>query len=276
MITYTQASVLVKPATRLRARWQSLRIWVELIRNLAVRDVEIRYKHSLLGLYWALINPLLTAAIYGFVFGVILHSNSGSIPFVVFMIMGLTFWNIFNNGVMSATTSITGSAALLAKIYFPRIVLPTASVIARLIDFLFSVLILVVLILVYHVPIYLAGFWIIPILVIQLVFTLGISYLVAALNVLYRDVSQLAALLLMMWMWFSPVMYAVNTLPNWVQSILLLNPMGAFLQAERDVLFTGHLTVTPYLWAAAAWSAFVFIAGVVVFKRMEPLFSEVM
>lgn len=261
---------------RLHTRIQSLRIWVELIRNLAVRDVEIRYKHSLLGLYWALVNPLLTAGIYAFVFGVIMHSSSGSVPYVVFLMMGLTFWNIFNNGVMSATVSVTGSASLLAKIYFPRIVLPTASVAARLIDFLFSLVILVVLIVVYRVPVYLSGLWVLPILGVQLLFTLGISYFVASLNVLYRDVSQLTGLLLMMWMWLSPVIYAVNALPNWVQSILLINPMGAFLQSERDLVFSGQLTGAPYLWAAAIWSIFVFIAGIALFKRIEPLFSEVM
>lgn len=263
-------------AQRASARWRSLRIWVELIRNLAVRDVEIRYKHSLLGLYWALINPLLTAGIYGFVFGVILHSNSGAVPFVVFLLTGLTFWNVFNNGVVSATASITGSASLLAKIYFPRVVLPTASVVARLIDFLFSLVILVVFILIYRVPIHVQGLWVLPILVVQILFTLGVAYLAAALNVLYRDVSQLVGLLLMIWMWLSPVLYAVNTLPNWVQSILLINPMGSFIQSERDLIFTGHLTGAPYLWAAVAWSVFVFVAGVALFKRLEPLFAEVM
>lgn len=269
-------TVISASTTRFRARWQSLRIWIELIRNLAVRDVEIRYKHSLLGLYWALINPLLTAGIYGFVFGVIMHASSGSVPYVVFLIMGLTFWNIFNNGVMSATVSVTGSASLLAKIYFPRIVLPTAAVAARLIDFLFSFIILAILLVVYRVPVFLSGVWVLPILGLQLLFTLGISYLTASLNVLYRDVSQLTALLLMVWMWLSPVLYQIATLPNWVQSILLINPMGAFLQAERDLLFSGHLTVTPYLWAAGAWSFFVFVAGIALFKRIEPLFAEVM
>lgn len=276
MTAHVQRAPLTSRSIGFRARWQSLRIWVELIRNLAVRDVEIRYKHSLLGLYWALINPLLVAAIYSFVFGVIMHSTSGSVPYVVFLVMGLTFWNVFNNGVQSATTSITGSASLLAKIYFPRIVMPTASVLARLIDFLFSLVIVVIFTMVYRVPVYSAGLWIVPLLLVQILFTLGISYMTAALNVLYRDVSQLVGLLLMIWMWFSPVIYAITTLPNWVQSILLINPMGAMLQAERDLVFTGHLTGAPYLWSAVAWSVFVFVSGIALFKRIEPLFAEVM
>lgn len=109
-----------------------------------MRDVETRYKHSLLGLYWAIINPLVTAAIFGFVFGVIFHATSKPIPYVVYLLSGLTFWNFFTNGLMSATVSVSGNAALLAKIYFPRVVLPTASILARLIDLGFSALVLVV------------------------------------------------------------------------------------------------------------------------------------
>ena len=128
--------VLVATAGR---RWLSLRIWLELIRNLAVRDVETRYKHSLLGLYWAIINPLVMALIFSFLFTVIFHASSKPIPYVVFLLTGLTFWNLFANSLMSATGSIAGNAALLSKLYFPRVVIPTAAVMARFIDFLFSV-----------------------------------------------------------------------------------------------------------------------------------------
>jgi ABC-type polysaccharide/polyol phosphate export systems, permease component len=161
------------------------------VRNLAVRDVETRYKHSLLGLYWAIINPLFTAAIFSFVFGTIFHAPNKPIPYIVFLLTGLTFWNFFGNSVNSGAVSITGNAALLAKIYFPRVVLPTAAVLARLIDFLFSCVVLAVFIGLYRVPIHWSTLWLVPLLGLQLVFTLGIAYLVAAANVLYRDVTQL-------------------------------------------------------------------------------------
>ncbi len=259
--------------------WRAMRrqwgLWAELTRNLAVRDVETRYKHSMLGLYWAIVNPLVTAAIFGFVFGVIFHVSS-KIPYVVFMLTGITFWNFFVNGVMSAVGSISGNAALLAKIYFPRIVLPTASVLARFIDFFFSLLVLIVFIFIYHTPIYWTSLWIPVILVLQVFFTLGIGYLVAALNVLYRDVNQLMGLILLVWMYFSPVMYPVTNLKPSLRSILLMNPMGSLLQMERDVIFTGHLQYPLFAWVALAWTAFVFLAGISLFRRIEPLFAEVM
>lgn len=249
------------------------------MRNLAVRDVETRYKHSLLGLYWAIVNPLVTAAIFAFVFGVIFKAGadtSYNMPYIVFIISGLTFWNFFANGVMSATGSITGSAALLAKLYFPRVVLPTASVTARFIDLGFSTLVLAVFVAVYRVPIHSSAIWVLPVLLLEALFTFGVGYLMASLNVLYRDMTQLVGLLLMVWMYVSPVMYGTTGVPPALQDVLLLNPMGAILQAERDLIFSGKLSQAPFLWLAVVWTAFVFVAGLLVFKRIEPLFAEVM
>ena len=257
-------------------RVQSILLWMQLTRNLAVRDVETRYKHSLLGLYWAIINPLITAAIFTFLFSVIFHTPSGNVPYVVFLVTGLTFWNFFANGIMSATGCISGSAGLLAKIYFPRVVLPTASVFARLIDLLFSLIVMVAFILLYRVPIHWTALWVIPLLGVQVMFTLGIAYLFASLNVLYRDMTQLVGLLLMVWMYGSPVMYTATTVNPTLQGVLLMNPMGGLLQAMRDLIFVGHVTDMPFLWSAFAWSLFTFFAGLSVFKRIEPLFSEVM
>lgn len=263
----------------LQRRWESLLRWLELVNNLAVRDVETRYKHSLLGLYWAFINPLVTASIFGFVFGVIFKQGASSsypMGYVVFLLSGLTFWNFFGNGVMSATGCITGSAALLAKLYFPRVVLPTAAVMARLIDLGFSLVVLAVVVVIYRVPLHWTAIGVIPLVVIEIVFTLGVGYAAAALNVLYRDMTQIIGLVLMVWMWASPVMYAISGAPGELQKVLLLNPMGGILQAQRDLLFTGRLTDPSGLWSAVAWSAFTFVGGLALFKRLEPLFAEVM
>ncbi len=265
-------------ATLARAyqRWRSIAVWLELARNLAVRDIETRYKHSFLGLYWAVINPLITAIIFTFVFQVIFHASSKPIPYVVYVVCNLTFWNFFANAVSSATTCITGSAALLAKLYFPRIVLPTASVVARLIDVAFSAIVLAIFILIYHVRVHWTAIWIVPALGVETLFTLGVAYLVSSLNVLLRDMAQLIGLVLMIWMYLSPVMYTLAGQPNVIQIVLLMNPMGALLQTNQDLLFTGHLTHPIALWAAGMWSLFVLVGGVAVFKRIEPLFAEVM
>jgi ABC-2 type transport system permease protein len=252
------------------------RRWLELMHNLAVRDVETRYKHSLLGLYWALINPLVMALIYSFVFGTILHASSKPLPYVVFLLTGLTFWNLFNNGVMSATTSITGNAQLLAKLYFPRVVLPTAAVLARLIDFGFSFVILVIIILLYHVPIHWTILALPAVLVPEIVFTMGVGFLTASLNVLYRDINQLIGLFLMMWMYLSPVMFQFTGLSEKLQAVLFLNPMGSFIQVERNLIFSGTFGDPAYAWSMLVWTIFVYAFGLRIFKRIEPLFAEVM
>lgn len=250
--------------------------WLELTKNLAVRDVETRYKHSLLGLYWTLINPLVTAMIFSFVFQDIFHATSKPIPYVVFLLSGLTFWNFFANAIMSATTSVTGNAQLLAKLYFPRVVLPTASVLARLIDFFFSFLVLMVFIVLFHVRLHWSFAFLPIVLGGQVFFTLGVAYLTAALNVLYRDMTQLIGLLLMVWMYLSPVMYKASAVPAALQSVLLLNPMGSFLEIERELLFTGYLVHPTFLWVAVVWTIFLYAVGLRLFKRIEPLFAEVM
>ena len=251
--------------------------WVELIRNLAVRDVETRYKHSLLGLYWTLINPLVTALIFSFVFQDIFHATSKPVPYVVFLLSGLTFWNLFNNGVYSSTTSVTGNAQLLAKLYFPRVVLPTAAVLARMIDFAFGLVILLVFFALYRVPLHWTGFLLIaPILLLQVVFTFGIAFITSALNVLYRDMSQLIGLLLMVWMYMSPVMFHPSSAPVELRLVFYINPIGAMISAEKDLLFTGQIGHPLFLWFAVLWTMLVYAAGLRLFKRIEPLFAEVM
>ena len=165
---------------------------------------------------------------------------------------------------------------MLAKIYFPRVVLPTAAVLARFIDLCFSLAVLCIFILIYRVPIHWTALLAIPLLALELSFTLGMAYLFAALNVLYRDMTQLVGLVLMIWLYLSPVMYSATTLSSSMQSALLMNPMGGILQAVRDLIFVGRVTDGPFLWAGAAWCLFVFVAGLAVFKRIEPLFAEVM
>jgi ABC-2 type transport system permease protein len=252
------------------------RRWLELMHNLAVRDVETRYKHSLLGLYWALINPLAMALIYSFVFGTIFHASSKPLPYVVFLLTGLTFWNLFNNGVVSATTSITGNAQLLAKLYFPRVVLPTAAVLARLIDFGFSFVVLLIFIVVYRVPLHWTILALPVALVPEVIFTIGVGFLTASLNVLYRDVNQLVGLFLMIWMYLSPVMFQFNTLSEKLQAVLFLNPIGSFIQVERNLIFAGTFGDPAYAWSMLVWTLFVYAFGLRVFKRIEPLFAEVM
>jgi ABC-2 type transport system permease protein len=133
-----------------------------------------------------------------------------------------------------------------------------------------------VFILIYRTPVHWTAIWIVPIVALQVLFTLGIGYLVASVNVLYRDMTQLIGLVLMIWMWLSPVMYALDSVPAPIRHVLLMNPLGAVVQAERELLFTGYVTNLSSLWVAAFWACVAFVGGLAVFNRIEPLFAEVM
>lgn len=223
-----------------------------------------------------MINPLINAGIYAFVFKIIFHASSRPIPYVVFLLTNLTFWNFFANGLLSATGSVTGNAALLAKIYFPRMVLPTAAIMARLIDFAFSVFVLSIVIALYGVPVQ-STLVIVPvILLIQVAFTWGVGLILSAVNVLYRDVTQLIGLILMVWFYLTPVMYRVTAVPQPLRGLLLLNPVGATVDAERNVLYTGHLVHPHSLEVAGLVTIGTLVVGWWVFRRLEPLFAEVM
>lgn len=250
--------------------------WKELTLQLARRDIMIRYKHSMLGLYWAVLNPLLMALVFTMVFSTIMRVKVPGIPYLVFMLTGLTVWNLFGNSVTTTVQSLTGNASLLAKSYFPREILPTAGVVARLVDFGFAFLVLMFFYVIYHVHIGVAVLGLPLILIPEIMFTLGVSYLVAALNVLYRDVNQLVGLILLLWMYLSPVVYSITLVPARFYKLYLLNPMGEAVYLTQNLLLYNKWPASwHYLvfWIVSLGTLFL---GLAVFKRLEPLFGEIM
>jgi len=258
------------------SRYRNLVRYKDLVLGLALRDVKMRYQLSVLGLYWAILNPLFLALIWNYVFRIIFRAQGiEGVPYVVFLFCGLTFWNLFANSVLTATNCLTGNASLLSKIYFPRIILPTASVLARLVDFGFSLIVLAIFMAIYHVrPGPYIG-WIPLLLLIELVFTLGMAYLVASLNVLYRDVSQMVGVVLLLWMYLSPVFYTMDQLQAlrgyfWINAIGELVGMQSSLVLERTRFAISELAVATLIAVG------ILALGIIVFRRLEPLFAEVM
>jgi len=244
---------------------------------LALRDVKIRYQLSVLGLYWAVLNPLLMALIWAFVFSKIFHAaGMEGVPYVVFLFTGLTFWNLFANSLLTATNSLTGNASLLSKLYFPRIILPTASVLARLVDFGFSVIVLAIFMIAYHIKPGSHAGWIPLLLLIEVVFTLGMAYLVASLNVLYRDVNQMLGVVLLLWMYLSPVFYLVNQIPGNIRPYFIFNAIGELVGMQSTLLLSDKMFSFHILGLDAIISLGVLLIGLLVFNHLEPLFAEVM
>lgn len=259
------------------ARYRAFLRYKDLVLGLALRDVKVRYQLSVLGLYWAVLNPLLMALVWAFVFSKIFRATGmEGVPYVVFLFCGLTFWNLFANSLITATNSLTGNASLLSKLYFPRIILPTASVLARLVDFGFSLIVLAIFMAAYHIRPGPYIWWIPLLLMIQLVFTLGMAYLVASLNVLYRDVNQIVVVLMMLWMYLSPVFFTINQIPASISKYFLFNAVGELVGMESALVLNGPMFHFHVLAIEALISGAVFIVGFVVFHRLEPFFAEVM
>jgi ABC-type polysaccharide/polyol phosphate export permease len=248
-----------------------------LLWRLAVRHVRSRYSHSVLGIYWALINPLVTAAVLGLVFGpmlrVIVHQET---PFVLFVLSGLLLWSFFNNSVADASLSITNYATLLGKVRFPRSVLPLAAVAARCIDLLFSAGVLIVLMAIWRVPVTPAMVWSIPILGIVIVITIGVSLAVASLNVVYRDVHHIVSLILLLWFYLCPIVYSFDQVSEPFRTLLLINPLASLISEFRGVFLFGVAPSTPYLLSAAAVSSLILMLGWAIFRRLDATFAEIL
>lgn len=254
-----------------------VRAALDLLISLTMRDVRVRYQLSILGLYWGILNPLLMALIYGFVFSDVFHSKGISgVPYLLFIFSGMTFWGLFSNSLTSSVNSLTGNASMLSKVPFPRIILPTSSVLARFIDFVFSLCVLLVMIVVYHRHITIVALWDVLLVVTQLLFTLGLGYVVSSLNVFFRDVSQILNLVLMIWLYLSPVFYVPSQVPVSLRWVTRYNVIGNIVHMEVAALINNTLPSIEDVLFCLAVSVVVFVVGWLVFISVQDKFAEVM
>ena len=194
----------------IRLLWQ----YRELLWNLAHREISQRYKQSVLGYAWVLLNPLFQMLVISFVFSVILKVPSHGAPFILFLSAALLPWNLLVNSLTSSSNVLVSNSPLITKIYFPREILVYATIIAKIIDFLYSCLILLAFLVIFHIPISFALLWVPLIILIQLVLIAGISLMLATFNLFYRDIQYLLSLVITLWMYLTPVMYPVEIIPE--------------------------------------------------------------
>lgn len=254
-----------------------------LIRNLVVRDLKVRYKNSLLGVAWSWLNPLLMMVVYTIFFTVLLRNTS--LPhYPVFLLSGLLPWNFFSESLISATGSIVNNAHLVKKVYFPREVLPISIVLAGMINFIIALPVFFALTLLFGVPL---TPWVLllPVtILIQVIFTVGLTLLLSTLNVFYRDTQFILSVLMLAWFFLTPVFYPIEMVP---QSATLLgvtfnarlwlyrlNPMASIITSYHDLLYTGVPTGSVFLLRPAVISLIVLVVGYLVFLRYSLRFGE--
>ncbi|MFZ2206614.1 MAG: ABC transporter permease [Microgenomates group bacterium] len=246
----------------------------ELLWNLANREITQRYKQSVLGYAWVILNPLFQLVVMSFVFGQILKVYSLGVPFIIFLSVALLPWNLFAASLSSSTNVLIGNSSLITKIYFPREILVYSAIMAKTVDFLFSCLVLIVFLIIFQIPITSSIFWIPVIFLIQAIFMIGISLILSALNLFYRDIQYLLNLVLLLWMYLTPIMYPVEVIPAQYRFIFSLNPMAVIINAYRQVILAHAAPNLGSLGMAFIISLIVFFIGFFTFKKLEGQFAD--
>lgn len=255
----------------LRAIWHHR----EILYFLFWRDVKVRYKQAFFGITWAILTPIVQALVFALVFGVFFKIPSGQIPYLPLIFAGFVFWNFFSNAISSATFSLTSNTDLVTKASFPKEIVVIATVLARLPDLLASIIILFVVLVFYHLPLSLDVFWIVPLLVIEILLALGIGFYAAAINVYFRDISALVPLILMAWLFLTPVIYTLDSIPAKFHLYAKLNPMTGVLEGIRSSLLLHQPPDVFALLISLAATLFVLISGYWLFKKLERGFADV-
>ena len=255
----------------LRELWQ----FRDLLTTLAGRDVKLRYRQTALGALWVILQPLMAAGIFSFVFGRVAKLPSDGVPYFVFSFAGLLGWNAFSSTLTKTSSSLVGNANLVSKIYFPRLVLPLSTVGSTLIDFGVALAMMAVLLLAAHV-VPGVGLLLLPVwLALIILLAVGLGLMAAALAVPYRDVMYVLPVLTQFLLYACPVAYAITAVPAHLRVLYYLNPLSGLLEAFRwSLLGRGEMP-----WAMVGYSALcvalVFVGGAFAFRKMERKFADV-
>ncbi len=260
--------------------WVSLKLgelwqYRELLYFLIWRDIKVRYKQTALGAAWAIIQPLFSMLIFSLFFGRLAKMPSDGIPYPLFSLAALVPWTFFANGLNQSSNSLVASANLLKKVYFPRLVIPIATVLAGVVDFALSFVVLLGLMGFYGITPTINLLWMPLFLLLALVTSLAVGLWMSALNVKYRDVRYIVPFVIQVWMFSTPIVYPSSLLPASWRTIYGLNPMVGVVEGFRWALL-GTNTVPGFMIAVSATAALLLlIGGAFYFRHMEKSFADI-
>ncbi len=267
---------------QMKSRARELWEFRGLVRNLVIRDLRVRYKNSALGVLWSLLNPLLMMVVFTAVFTVMRGQSVSDFP--VFVLIGLLPWQFFSNSVVAAAGSIVGNAHLITKVYFPREVLVISGALSNLVNFLIALLVLLPIMLLFHMPLT-RWMLLLPVVIfVELIFTLGVGFIVATTNVFYRDVQMIMEVVLLAGFFLTPVFYSLDILPRsyvlfgvnidvW-RMTYYLNPMASIIANYRVILYQGSPPAFDFLIRTFFTSVGFLLIGLLIFYRYQSRFSE--
>jgi lipopolysaccharide transport system permease protein len=268
---------VIDPSKKKILELQELWRYKELFYFFTWRDVKVKYKQTVLGIFWVVIQPVLTVLIFSLFFGRALQVPSLDLPYPIFVFSGLLFWNLFSSSVNNASNSITTHAPIIKKIYFPRIIIPLSVIIVALLDFLIAFVLFILLLFYFKInvnPLQILLLWPAA-FILLLVATVGISCLLAALSVKYRDFRYVIPFALQVTLFVTPVIYPTSVIENkWISTVLACNPVYAPIMLFKMPLI--HNATDLNLMMISSISAFIFFAaGIYYFKKTEDYFADI-
>jgi lipopolysaccharide transport system permease protein len=238
------------------------------------REIKIRYKQSILGAAWAILQPLSLMFIYTLVFSFFVHVPTDGIPYPIFAYVAILPWTLLSTSLSFGIPSLVTNMNLLTKIYFPREILPLTPIGAGLLDFLIGFAVFLVFMIFYHLPLFLTIVWLPILLFIQIILTVGVSLFASALNVFYRDIRFLVPLVIQLWFYATPIIYPYSSVPEWLRPIYNLNPMVGIIDSYRRVILLGKPPSLPLLAVSTSISILLFLLAYAYFKRVEWKFAD--
>lgn len=264
------------PPQGLRAGFRELLDHRELLVSLALREIKVRYKQSVLGVAWAVIQPVTMMFIFTIVFSRFAKLPSEGLPYPVFSYAALLPWTFFSSSVSTAIGSVAGGASLIKKVYFPQAVLPLASILTHGVDFAISAAVFVLLLIYYRIGVTIHALYVLPLLAIQVAFMTGVSLLLSAFNAYYRDVRYVLPVAMQLWLYATPVAWSMAMVPSHYRiPYMLLNPMAAVIDGFRGALLRGTPPELNLLAAAGASTLLILIVAYRYFTHVQRNFADI-
>lgn len=261
-------------------RWTAPGLWEvwehrELLYFLTWRDIKVRYKQTVLGASWAIIQPLFTMIVFSLFFGRLAGMPSDGVPYPLFSITALVPWTFFANGLTQSANSVVSSQNLVTKIYFPRLAIPIATVLSGVVDFAIAFVLLLAVTIYYGVPLTVRALWVIPLLALAFAASLGVGLWLAALNVQFRDVRYAVPFLVQLWLFATPIAYPSSLLDEPWRTAYGVNPMVGVVEGFRWALLGAGPAPRGTLVVSGLATMAVLVGGALYFRRVEQTFADI-
>ena len=256
-------------------RLRELALYRELLYFLTWRDIKVRYKQTVLGASWAIIQPFFTMVIFSLFFGRLAGVPSDGVPYPIFSYAALVPWTFFSNGLTQTSNSMVTNAHLIKKVYFPRLVIPISGVLSGAVDFVIAFAVLLLLMLFYGIYPTINVLWLPLFLLLAFITALGVGLWLAAMNVQFRDVRYAVPFLISLWLFATPIAYSSSLLPEPWRTLYGINPMAGVVEGFRWALLGTDTSPGPIILVSSLTAIIILIGGLYYFRRMEKTFADV-